>query len=267
MKTQQKNLGILRGVFGILIIASVLFISSCKNDNNDGPKIPDGTGDNSLQITFAAKANGDDFALNDSFELAGQGFNYKFELFKFYIANLRLIRDDSTEVLLKDIALIDFWVDKPNLSIISKVDAASYIGIKFGLGVDSINNAKNPNSFLPEHPLSSQQGTYWDMATAYRFLLMEGRLDTVLTDSVTKYNSMFVVHTGTNQLYREKSFSRFLKFTKGDNKKLTIMLDVDGFLSNINFKTDHVSHTLGAGFPVAEKITDNFLSNITLIEQ
>lgn len=241
------------------IIAATLFLGGCKKDND--PTVPTGIDDNNLTVVFTATANNKTFNLGDNYSLTSEGFNYTFDLLKFYVSQFKLIKDDSTEFLVKDVDMIDFRKDAPHLSFSIKMPAGSYSKIKFGIGVDSVTNMKDPLSFDASSPLSSIKGTYWDMGSQYRFMLIEGRLDTTMAD---KYEVPFVVHTGTNALYREKTFDQSLTFTKGDNRTVTLELNVDALLSNANFKTDHVSHTLGTGFTLAEKIADNFANNITL---
>ncbi len=254
-KFLQKNLKL--SVLLLLAIASALFVNSCKEED---PTTPPGTGDNSLEIVFTATANNKTFNLKDSFDLSTEGFKYTFSLFKFYVSQVKLVKDDNNELLLKDIDMIDFRTDAPNLSFKVNVPEGTYKEFKFGIGVDSINNAKDPASFPASSPLAISKGTYWGMAAQYRFFLMEGRLDTTMTD--TAYIP-FAVHTGTNALYREKSFTKTLTFTKGDNKQITVEVNIDALLSNINFRQDHVSHTIGS-FDVAEKVADNLAKSITI---
>jgi hypothetical protein len=241
------------------IIAATLFLGGCKKDND--PTTPTGIDDNSLTVVFTATANSKTFHVGDSFSLANEGFNYKFDLLKFYVSQFRLLKSDSTEFLVKDVDMIDFRKDGPHLSFSAKIPAGEFVKIKFGLGVDSVTNAKDPLSFDVTSPLASTKGTYWDMGSQYRFMLIEGQLDTAMAGD---YSVPFVVHTGTNALYREKTFDQSLSFTKADNRTITIELNVDALISNADFKTDHVSHTLASGFPLAEKIANNLANNLTL---
>lgn len=248
-----------RVILGVLFIAgSILFINSCKEEE---PTLPPGTGSNSLEVVFTGTANGETFNLTDSFENNVENFKYTFEIFKFYVSQFRLVRNDNSELLVKDIEMIDFRTDKPNLSFKASIPEGSFKEIKFGIGVDSVTNAKDPTIFPAESPLSITKGTHWGMAAQYRFLLMEGKIDTTGTDTTYKG---FVVHTGTNPLYREVTISKSLQFTKGDNKVLTLNIDFDNFLSNINFKQKNVSHTIGGGFDIAENVTNSFTNSITL---
>lgn len=249
--------------FLLLVFATALFMSGCKKDKD--PEIPPGTGVPTLEAAFSAKANTKDFHLNDSFTLAAEGFNYTVDVFKFYVSNLRLVRTaDSTEVLLKDIALIDFRKDKASLSFkADQVPEGSYKAVVFGIGVDSVNNAKLPSSFPAGHPLSSAQGTYWDMASMYRFIIMEGRLDTAALDTIKDYNVPFALHTGTNVLYRTKTIQRNITIAKDTKLVLNFELDMDAVLSNSNLKNDPVTHTMG-NMPLAQKISDNLVAAISL---
>ena len=245
-----------------MLFSSAVFFAGCKKDKENEPTIPGGTGNNSLEVTFTAKANGKTFNLNDSFDLkTAEGFNYTFSLFKFYVSQFRLVKNDNTTVLVKDIDMIDFRTDAPHVSFKAEIPEGEYKEIRFGIGVDSANNHKTPADFPVDHPLTSSKGMYWSMIN-YRFMIMEGKLDTSASDSV--YNVPFGVHTGTDVLYREKTFTHALKFMKGDDKKVTIEIDIDKLLTGLNFKTDHVSHSEGAGFPLAEKVANNFVNNLSL---
>lgn len=258
MKLVYKNFKIVLLLFTVLSLT--FFAQSCKEEN---PSTPSGTGDNSVKVVFTGTTASGDFSLGKGYDLANEGFRYKFSLLKFYISKFSLIKSDGSELMLNDIALIDFRVDQPNTSFSVKVPEGEYTGFKFGIGVDSINNSKLPASFAAEHPLSSAQGTYWEMTSKYRFMLIEGQLDT-LRGATEDFSEQFVVHTGTDELYREKTYTKSLSFTKGDNRTLNLVINMDNLLSNADFRKDHVSHTLGSGFPLAEKIADNFAANITL---
>lgn len=256
--SMKNTLKRFRVILGMLFIAgSILFINSCKEEE---PTLPPGTGNNSIEVVFTATANGETFNLTDSFENNVENFKYTFSIFKFYVSQFRLVKNDNSELLLKDIEMIDFRTDAPNLSFKVNVPEGSYKEIKFGIGVDSVTNASDPASYSMNHPLSISKGTYWGMAAQYRFFLMEGRLDTTGTD--TSY-SPFAIHTGTNALYREKTFNKSLTFTKGDDKKVTITVDIDGLLTGVNFRKEHLSHTIGS-FDVAEKMANSLAENIKL---
>ncbi len=258
MKPLYKKFSLVLLLFAALSLA--VFVQSCKEEN---PSVPIGTGDNSVKLEFKGTTASGSFELGKGYDLATEGFRYRFSLLKFYVSKFSLIKNDGSELLLNDIALIDFRVDQPNTSFTVKVPEGEYKGFKFGIGVDSINNSKLPASFAAEHPLSSAQGTYWEMTSKYRFMLIEGHLDT-LRGATEDFSEQFVVHTGTDALYREKTFTRSLSFTKGDNKTLTMEINIDKLLSNADFRADHVSHTLGTGFTLAEKIADNFAASITV---
>lgn len=252
------KLGIVALLLGI--IAATLFLGGCKEND---PQMPTGLDDNTVQVVFAAKANSKAFAMDTKYALAAEGFNYKFELLKFYLSKVRLVKTDGSEVLLKDIAMIDFRSDKPNVSVGAKIDAGEYKELKFGIGVDSVANVTDPSLYPNNHPLSLTNGTYWDMGSQYRFLMIEGRLDTLQNDT---FDIPFVVHTGTNELYRTKTFTHAIKFTKADNKVITVEIDLDKFLSGISFKQKHVSHTIGGGFDIAKAVADNFVNSLSIKE-
>lgn len=250
------------GIVALLLaaIAATLFLGGCKEND---PEIPSGLDDNTVKVVFTAKANNKDFAMDTKYNVDAEGFNYKFELLKFYLSKMYLVKTDGSKVLVKDIEMIDFRKDKPNLSVGAKVEAGEYKEITFGIGVDSVSNVTDPSTYPNNHPLSLINGTYWDMGSQYRFLLIEGRLDTMQTDS---FNVPFVVHTGTNELYRTKTLAHYVKFTKGDNKVITIEIDVDKFLTGIDFEHKHVSHTIGGGFDIAKNIADNFVNSLSIKE-
>ncbi len=245
----------------LAVLSLTLFVQSCKEEN---PSVPSGTGDNSLEIVFSATANAKTFKLDEQYELTTEGFRYKFSLFKFYISQLRLVRDDNSELVLKNIDMIDFRTDAPHLSIKVNVPNGNYKELKFGIGVDSATNMMDPTVFGETSPLSITKGTYWGMSSQYRFFLMEGKMDTTMNDSLSE---PFVVHTGTNPLYREKSYLisyDYTSATKGANNKMTFEIDIDKLLSGINFKNDHSSHTIGGNYTLAEKIANNLVASMKL---
>lgn len=248
--------------------AAIMFVSGCKDeDNGAGPQIPPGTGVPTLEVGFSAKAGSSAFKLNDSFALTSEGFNYTMTSFKFYITNMVLVKPDNSEVLVKDVALIDFRSDKPFLSFkIDGIAEGTYKALKFGVGVDAANNAKLPSSFASDHPLNSSKGMHWDMA-GYRFLVMEGRLDTTTADTIKNFTVPFVVHTVTNALYRTKTIEKGIVIAKDTKMAMNLEINMDGIFINplnpVNFKRDNFTHTSG-NEALAIKITDNLVNSITL---
>lgn len=207
----------------IFLAVAVLLYSSCKKDTTYSDP---GT----FKLSINAEVNDNPFALNNVYYDVNS-YRYEPNLLKIYLSNITLIKEDGSEVLAKDVALLD-WDDNSlgeaeTVSI--EVDPGNYTGIRFWIGVDSTLNNMGPASYPTEHPLSVAQGTYWAWNTGFRFMMYEGHYDTIPngTGSIPQ-GKLFNYHCGTNQLYTEADLSNAQQnFTVDAGGSYTYNLNLD----------------------------------------
>lgn len=119
----------------------------------------------------------------------------RFEKFEFYLSNLEAVHSVGSHVS-PDVYLVKYDQD---YNIDLEVDETNYLELKFNIGLDSVTNLSDPNSFPNNHALSSAQQTYWSWQQMYRFALLEGRLD---TNNDQNMDLLFSYHTGENKALR-----------------------------------------------------------------
>lgn len=213
----------------------------------------------SFKLTFKPIVSNGQPMLINSVYTDSTGYLMKIELLKFYISQIKLTDTDNNELLVKDVGLID--AQNGIYSVEFDVKEGNYNKIKFGIGLDSALNASDPTSFPSSHPLSVYQNTFWSWSTQFRFIMFEGRSDTII-DATQNLNHSFIYHTGTNPLYTtfEKNIS--INISVDNPHEEIIVLNINQLFYNdsspIDIKSESLTHTAGSDVPIAIKFTNNF---------
>lgn len=252
------------------LLSMALFFSSCKDkpikDIIDKPKEELAE----LVLEFKGKYNGNNFVMKNT-KINTNNCTTNIELLKFYLSNITLIKNNGTEVLAKDVALINFENNHNTNNNIGEIITLSiepdnYVGVKFGFGVDNNKNNEDPTTYAEGQPLSVYEGMHWSWNTGYIFYKLEGKYDTILnaTSGLTK---SFFFHVGLNDLYTTKSFTKNFSLSAGDTSTLRFNIDMQKAFTtsslNIDLRTENFTHTTGQ-IPLAIKARDLFLEAITL---
>jgi hypothetical protein len=248
-------------VYAFLVLIALTF-NSCKKEK----------GDTVVVVEFKSKINGENLVLNSGEYINISGYKIKFQALRFYLSNLKLIRDDNSELLLKDVEYIDFAnnhttnSEKGEQIIIKTEESGKFKSLKFAVGVDPLLNNGDPSVYPQSHPLSSYNGEHWGWNTGYIFFKTEGRYDTLGTD--VSLAPIFLFHIGTNPLYLEKEFSKNFTVNEGDTTRLRIIIDAGKLFfsatDTINLSIDHNTQTTN-NFSLAERMK-NTLSSAMLLE-
>ena len=217
----------------VVLFVGTLALPGCKTDD---PFVPQ-DGDATMNLNIYATVDDQDFVLGDIY-FDPSSYRYQPNLFRLYLSNITLIKDDSTEVMLEDVVLLD-WQD--NLAgepqtVSIKAEPGTYTGIRFWLGVDQTLNDLGPTDYAPDHPLSLFQGTYWAWNTGYRFVMLEGEYDSIPNGSGTIPSiNNFQLHLGTNFLYTEADLSnaqQVVTLTAGTPVDYDLEVDVNKLFYN-----------------------------------
>lgn len=198
----------------IILLSAILVFVSCKKD----------AAPPSVTIAWKAQNKGVDIIKGGNLKDV-ENRNFNFSALRFYVNNISLIGVDDVVTQSKSIFLYDLGENE--FDIYYNFPAGKYKAIRFGLGLDSITNESNPNSFAEDHPLSIEQGMYWDMLK-YRFLVMEGNFDNSEAGTSTP-TQPFALHIGTNPMYRTVEIFKSIEITDGNNE-LDIPFEVNQIL-------------------------------------
>lgn len=136
------------------------------------------------------------FQLKSTFKTPlGRNYILDASKLKILFSDFRLVTAAGNEIKLKD-----FFLYKSNQSNFSvQIPEGEFVAFKFCFGIDTFWNNKNPISFSSSHPLSVEEGLYWDMLK-YRFAVVEGAIDNSPSKNQTP-NTPFSMHLGTDTLY------------------------------------------------------------------
>ncbi len=230
-----------------VIFLAALAISSCK---------PKKEGNFTLQM--AGKYGNQSFALGTP-NTDPEGRRIQVEKLKFYLSHITLIKEDNSEIEIKDVALIDF--ENPG-AIIVKADAdGNFKAIRFGLGVDSIQNNTDPLSVPSSNPLSGDNGMYWSWLK-YQFEILEARCDTTNTGTGI-FNWFPLYHIGGNAQYRQVVINKSFTVCCNNKSTVTLILDAEkifyGSTQTLDIITESTTQMGPSDDPnVAIKFVNNF---------
>ena len=200
-------------IFSLSAIAFIFLFSSCQ-------KKKDGT----FTLQVNAKYGDQTFALNSP-NTDPQGRRVELNILKFYMSHITLVKNDNSELELKDVALIDF--SNPNTLTYSFDNiSGDFKAIKFGNGVDSLQNLTDPNTISDASNPLGDQSMYWGWLK-YLFEDVQGRCDTTSNGSGTpNLNWAINYHIGTNPVFRQTELLKSFSVCCNTPYTLNIILDV-----------------------------------------
>jgi hypothetical protein len=246
-------------IFSILTLVMLFVFSSCKKDEKA-----------TIVLSFKGKVGNENLLLRNSKFSPGNGSKVNIETLKFYLSNIILIKEDNTEVLLKDVAFIDFENNHTSNTnngetIVIETDAGNFKGIKMSFGVDNTKNNADPTVYTEDEPLSIYKGMHWSWNTGYIFMKLEGKFDTNTTANILSQDYLF--HTGLNDLYTTQTFNKSFQLNGNETKNLNFNIDAEKMFhstnNSIDLSTESFTHTTG-NVPLAEKVRDLFIQSISI---
>lgn len=170
------------------------------------------------------------------------GQNYTVSKFKYYISNVCLEKQDSSEVRFNESYLVNEEEPQSKNIAITGIHEGNYTAINFIIGVDSIHNC----SRAQEGALDPVNAMFWAWNTGYIFLKMEGKSTA------------------------SKSPGNLLEFHIGGYKapyncirKVTLHLDKGIILSNDKTSTIKIKADLSEMFKTPTAIDFSNISSVT----
>lgn len=223
----------IKGILIASIFLSVAFVS-CKEDVKE-----EFTPAGSSKVEFTITDGSKEIKLNEQSKIS-TGYDFTLSMFKAYVSNLTLYKEDSTEVLLQDVALLNFGDDNAN-SLSVTIPNGNYTSLRIGYGLTPEQNDADPFSFDESHPLSNTQSMQWPMIK-YRFVKLEG----YAVSQSTSDDYLVSIHPGTDPLYQVVNYTlNDLNVQDGYNNTLHISIDIndlfDGPSGVIDFATDNAN--------------------------
>lgn len=212
--------------------------------------VHDGYGQNSIKLKFEYLFNGEAFALNQDFkDWSGKTINISRA--QFYISMHKVVYNNGSEVnlignyLLVDNQTTEFVLDSTVASI------ADIKEIEFGLGVEPDVNHEDPSLWPANHPLSHKSpNMHWGWTAGYKFLVLEGMVD---SDDNGSVDELFQLHVVGDEYYRTLTMKEGL--TANSNElELSTIVDIGKWFVSTDMATAGIIHGGGA---VIEQTMDN----------
>ena len=257
MKTYIKSI--------CLVISLSLFLACKKKNDEPAPVVMPSS--QSLTLRMTPKVGNKPLTFNSSFETENNE-RYTLSMFRYYISNISLLKNDGSEHKLDGKVLL-VNANTPDYNL-GDIPAGDYTGISFFVGIDSATNHLDPTIHPVSHPLAIQSpAIHWSWNSGYIFLMVEGSCDTTDTnkDELTygQYSHGMFFHIGMDPLLRKVKLGNSpFTVSANTNKVLTIQSDINKLFSGIDLKTQNTTHTMGT-MPLATKAANNIPAMFTIV--
>jgi hypothetical protein len=201
----------------LLPLGLAFIISSCEKDDKTD-----------LELNFKALYDAKPMVIGAKYAYAPPSKLF-FEKFRFYLSDVKLVKENGETVDLLDVDLVNFTLSnldsesaaKGQSILLKDVPTGTYKGIQLLLGLNETLNAKKPADFSPGDPLADTE-PYWADWKSYIFTTMSGRAD--MTNDGT-YEIGLAYHLGGNDCDRLKDF--VLPITLKDDKTGKVQFEID----------------------------------------
>jgi len=242
------------------VVAALLI--GCGDDDEPTPEPNPISLEKNVDLLFSTTFGGEAFSANE--DVAVNAHRFELTLLKFYVSNIVFTKVDGSEISFPDPILVDLGssLGLNNLFPLS-VEPGDYQSVRFAVGLDEETNATNAEPLETSNALSSSQNMWWGWASAYKFIMLEGRYDAQPLGTEI-WEQAFAYHMGNDELYREVSIDFSETVITNELKTLEISIDLKEvfFTDNspidlLNEPTSHVSFS-----PFVVKLTDNFVGAI-----
>jgi hypothetical protein len=242
----------------LIVLLAAFTVSSCQKEvrSSTGGEPP---ATHNLTIKFSAVADAQPLQFGNTYTNAW-GEPYSVSVFKFYIAQLKLINTDSGTAynMNKDEYFLVNFGDSASITLNLKAVPSTYNRIGFLLGVDSIRNVSGAQTGA----LDPTKGMFWTWNSGYIMAKLEGYSPLALTHP----NNQFEYHIGgfagsdnvLKQLTLPFPLGQAVTLQEGKSSEIIITANTNAWFAGpnaIHLSTNSVCTTPG---PLAKKIADNY---------
>ncbi len=220
----------------LLSVAALAFVSCSSDDDN--PVANNVT----LEFTNTFKSNtivlGNATAASATANTSAAGQVHHFSELKYVISNIRLVKDNGTEVpynvndLDKGAAVIDQSKTASLSYVLSNIPSATYKQIKFGLGIKPEQNTLDQVRFPVFYAAAGANDTQmmWEWGSGYRFTKVEGFYGTD--------NKTMSIHTGSTITKKDGADAQGVNAYRDITLNLTTNAIVGSKAPKIKIKAD-----------------------------
>jgi hypothetical protein len=249
----------MKKVFLFLLLLGFVSYSSCKKEEVKG--------DSTLHLNFDFNYGSEEFIINHVYDYP-LDYSLKIEKLLLYIAEVKLIDSDGKSHDVSSIIYVDSDASDNGITVI--IPEGNYKSMTFSLGVpQSMNGTDNPDFdaalYDPNHPLSLSNGMYWTWNSGYRFVLMDGRINTT-PQADDEFETLLSIHTGKDYSYRTRTLNLNYNAVKDNAASIVMQFDVAEFLAGendvIDIAIDNQSH--GTNENLANRLSDNAIKAVSI---
>lgn len=238
------------------------FLFSCKDDEKEEENTP--IEQPQVEISIYPTYEGVPMELNATYQTQ-EGYRIQFSKFNFIVSEFK----DGDHQLFP--AAVYKKEDHDHRLFKGEGDFSKFNDVTALLGVPPTENHKDPSARPSTDPLNIMNtgDMHWGWNPGYIFLMIEGRADTTNTGE-GPFNMNFLYHVGFEQFLMPLTFND-LNWIKQNNllHELRIGIDMEKVfngLETVDIKQERSSHTNPGEEPLSEKVINNFIDAIYLLD-
>ncbi|MBL4651778.1 MAG: hypothetical protein JKY53_02780 [Flavobacteriales bacterium] len=245
----------------LAIIFTFVVMISCKKDTTtivkSGVDSVEEKVDGTLNIKINGMVDNESFVMYNNY-VNDSGQTYRVESIRFYVGDISLYSKGYENNVLSDVNLVDLLENHTSsggqelLSV--NVPEGHYDGLSFAIGLDTATNHSDPSIYLSSDPLSSFQNTHWDWNQGYKFLMVDGKID---SDGDGIPEQSFSYHIGLDDYYKIVDFSSdTFRIAAGEETDFLVSLNINSLFVGVDVLNDGFTHST-SNFPLVETIASN----------
>ncbi|WP_293313948.1 MbnP family protein [Pedobacter sp. UBA5917] len=151
----------------LALVCPIIILSSCKKSTDE--VTPDAK--STFSIEFENQVNGSPLVLNTTTYKNAKGEDFKINIFKYYVSNIKLSKADGSSYLLPEsYFLIDASKPESTNITLKDVPVGDYTKIEYTIGVDYARNFAGAQTGA----LDPINGMFWTWNSGYIFVKLEG---------------------------------------------------------------------------------------------
>lgn len=191
----------------LIVLGTALFFNACKKEETVD------TTPGTVEVELDHRWGTQVFNFNQAI-VTPAGDTATFTAFKYYVSNIKLLKDDGTEYALPN----SYYLVNHDSAIskaikLSNVPAGSYKGVTFSIGVDSLKNVSPLDQRTGVlDPAGAGKGMYWAWNSGYIFVKLEGISPSAPLDTPTQ-KRRFWYHIGGFGGYSSKTINNLKTVT------------------------------------------------------
>lgn len=184
----------------IVVLALIFFFAACKEEQ------PIVQVDPMLRMAISHTFDGNDISINNvQYETGSNTIGVS--TISYYLSDFAFRKSDGSWYAVPNRhELIRGEINLKDTLVFDDLPKGAYTGVRFKLGVDSLNNHADPALWPNEHPLSLMQGgqMHWSWNAGYIFWKLEGRYKR----NDGRIDGLYSYHIGRDDLISTYTFDQ-----------------------------------------------------------